>query len=50
MVLAGLSYLYALKRYAGQKKILRFIRIAAILTGGYTIACGMVIGFIGYFG
>lgn len=48
MVLAGLSYLYALKYYEHRPHALSLVRGAGMATGLYTLACGFVIGFIGY--
>lgn len=49
MVVACLSYMAALKHYAGSPRI-RIIQILGIITAAYTIACGFIIGFIGYNG
>jgi hypothetical protein len=50
MVLAGLSYLHALKRFAHDPKKLACVRIAGTATGAYTLVCGFIIGFLGYAG
>lgn len=48
MLVACLSYLYALTYFAGAPRALRFLHIMGITAGLYTLVCGFIIGITGY--